>query len=149
MKALIGLVLGYVLVIGTADAEECRGSVTEAEAVAAEDSRYAAQMGGNFAALEKLIGDDLVYTHSSAAVDNKKTYIESMRSGAVKYNSMKRSDVTVRTYGCVAILTGRADFVVSNKGQNSNVVLRFHAIWAKRDQGLQFVSWQATRPTQP
>jgi hypothetical protein len=82
-------------------------------------------------------------------VGNKARYIESMRSGAVKYRSMKRSDVMVRTYGCVAILTGRADFVVSNKGQDSTVALRFHTIWVKRDGGLQFISWQATRLTPP
>src|SRR5687767_6936091 len=104
MKVLIGLVLGYALLIGTARAEECRGSVTEAEATAAEDARYAAQMSGNYADLEKLLGDDLVYTHSSAAVDTKKAFIESVRSGAVKYRSMKRSGTSTRIYGCMAII---------------------------------------------
>lgn len=149
MNRLLILLVGSALLgsvaDGSAPAEECRGSVTAAEAVAAEDARYKAQMDGDFATLEKLLGDDLVYSHSTAAVDNKAAYIESMRSGAVKYRSMKRSDAIVRAYGCVAIITGRADFVVSNKGEDSNVALRFHAIWAKRDAGLQFVSWQATR----
>jgi hypothetical protein len=62
---------------------------------------------------------------------------------------MKRSDVTTRTFGCIASLTGRADFIVSNKGQESPSNLRFTAIWAKRDGGLQFVSWQSTRLTAP
>jgi hypothetical protein len=148
-KSVLGLVLGYALVLGTAGAEECRGSITAAELTAAEDARYAAQMSGDVAALEKLIGDDLVYTHSSAAVDNKKAFIESQRSGAVKYRSMKRSDTTPRIYGCIGILTGRADFEVSNKGLDSAVALRFHAIWAKRAAGLQFISWQSTRLTAP
>ena len=148
MTLLTRLVLGYafVAVAGTpVSAQECRGTVTEKEAQAAEDARYAAQMNGDYAALEKLLGNDLVYTHSSAVVDDKAKYIETQRSGAVRYKSMKRSDVKVRTYGCVAILTGRGDFVVTQKGQDSNVALRFHAIWAKRGSGLQFVSWQATR----
>jgi hypothetical protein len=142
---LLGCLLVGIGAGGRAYAQECRGSVTETEAQSAEDARYAAQMAGDFAALEKLLGKDLVYTHSSAAVDNKTSYIESQRSGVVRYKSMKRSDVTVRTYGCIAILTGKADFLVSNKGQESTTALRFHAIWAKRDAGLQFVSWQATR----
>ena len=145
---LIGTVV-YALLIGTAHGQECRGSVTEAEAVAAEDARYAAQMAGDVAALEKLLADDLVYTHSNAAVDDKKAFIEAIRSGVTKYRTMKRSDMKTRTYGCIAILTGRADFQTTTKGQDSTVALRFHAIWAKRPSGLQFISWQSTRLPAP
>ena len=102
-------------------------------------------MKGDVAALEKLLADDLVYTHSNAAVDNKKAFIDALRSGTIRYRTMKRSDTTTRTYGCVAILTGRADFETTTKGQDSTVALRFHASWVKRPAGLQFISWQSTR----
>ncbi|MFN0317896.1 MAG: nuclear transport factor 2 family protein [Burkholderiales bacterium] len=115
------------------------------EAQKAEDARYAAQMGDDFAAMEKLFADDLVYTHSSSVVDSKKTYIESMTSGNVKYKVMRRSDVTVRTFGCIAILTGLGNFDVRVKGQDLSVELRFSSTWIKRDGAPQFVSWQATR----
>jgi hypothetical protein len=68
-----------------------------------------------------------------------------MRSGNVKYRVMKRSNVKVRTYGCIAIITGDADFDVTVKGQDLSVQLRFHTVYAKRPGGLQFISWQATR----
>jgi ketosteroid isomerase-like protein len=145
MKGVLISMVVCALLSGTARGEECRGSVTEAEALAAEDARYAAQMGADVAALEKLLADDLVYTHSNAAVDDKKAFIEALRSGATKYRTMKRSDTRTRTYGCVAILTGRADFQTTTKGQDSAVALRFHAIWVKRPAGLQFISWQSTR----
>ena len=93
----------------------------------------------------RLFGDDLVYIHSSAVVDNKASYTESMRSGNVKYRVMRRSDTKVRTYGCIAIISGSADFDVTVKGQDMAVPLRFHSIWAKRAGALQFISWQATR----
>jgi len=95
--------------------------------------------------MQKLFGEDLVYIHSSAVVDNKATYTDSMKSGTVKYRVMRRSDVTVRTYGCIAILSGLGNFDVTVKGQDLAVEIRFHSIWAKRDNGLQFVSWEATR----
>lgn len=60
-------------------------------------------------------------------------------------NTMKHSDVTVRTYGCLAMITGLTNFDVTNKGQDISVELRFHSIWAKRAPGVQFVSWEATR----
>ena len=119
--------------------------ITADEAIRAEDARYAAQMNNDFAAMDRLIADDLVYIHSSSLVDNKKTYIESMRTGAVKYRVMRRSDVTVRTFGCVATLTGMGNFDVTVNDKEMTVDLRFHAIWAKRDGKVQFISWQATR----
>jgi hypothetical protein len=138
--ALLGMIAG-----GTARAEECGGPVTADEALAAEDARYEAQTGDDFAAMDKLFADDLVYIHSSAVVDNKATYIDSMRSGSVKYRVMRRSDVTVRTYGCVAIISGLANFDVTVKGQDLAVEIRFHSIWAKRDGGVEFISWESTR----
>jgi hypothetical protein len=153
MTRLIGVLFACTLVLcaaaAPARAQECQGSVAEAEAVAAEDARYKAMMSGDAGALAKLLGDDLVYTHSTAAVDSKETFLAAMRSGAVQYRTMKRSDVKVRTYGCTVIITGRAEFLVSQKGQESPSTLRFHSVWVKRPGGLQFVSWQSTRVPAP
>jgi hypothetical protein len=139
-----GAMLG-VVASGGAGAADCSDAVTAAEAVAAEDARYAAQTTEDFAAMERLLGDDLVYIHSSTVVDTKASYIQLIRSGEVHYRVMKRDDVTVRTYGCVAILSGHANYDVTIKGKDVAVELRFHSIWAKRNGQLQFISWQATR----
>jgi hypothetical protein len=140
LLALLGLVAA-----GTASADGCSGTITSDEAMKAETARYAAQTTNDFAAMEKLFGDDLTYNHSSAATDNKATYIESMRSGRTKYRTMTpNSDVKTRTYGCLAIITGTAVYEVTSGGQDRTVPLRFTAIWAKRPSGLEFVSWQST-----
>lgn len=144
-RVLCGCLLFGALVSASARAEECSGAITAEEAQRAEDARYAAQTGDDFAALERLLGDDLVYIHSSALVDSKASYIESLRNGQVKYRTMKRSDVKIRTYGCVAIITGLGNFDVTVKGQDLSVEIRFHSIWAKRGNGVQFISWEATR----
>jgi hypothetical protein len=68
-----------------------------------------------------------------------------MRSGSVKYKVMRRSDVTVRTYGCVAIINGIGNYDVRVKENDMNVVLRFTSIWQKKDNALEFISWQSTR----
>lgn len=125
--------------------QECAGTITADEALQAEDARYAAQMTNDFAAMERLFGSDLTYIHSSTVVDTKASFIESMRSGAVRYRNMRRGDVKVRCYGCLAIITGQGSFDVTVRGENRTLNLLFHAIWAKRAAGPQFVSWQATR----
>ena len=119
--------------------------VSSDEALKAEDVRYAAQMNNDFAAMETLFSSDLVYIHTSSVLDNKSSFIESMRSGTVKYKGMRRSDVTVRTYGCVAIINGIGNYDVRVKENDMNIVLRFTSIWQKKDNALEFISWQSTR----
>lgn len=121
------------------------GALTVAEVLAAEEARYAAQMSNDFTAMQRLFADDLVYYHSSTVVDTKESFMESMRSGTVKYRSMTRGEVKTRVFGSVGIITGRGTFNVTARGQDMVLELMFTAVWAKRENGLQFVSWQATR----
>src|SRR6266480_2903150 len=87
--AILGLVA-----LGTASADGCSGTITAEEAMKAETARYAAQTSNDFAAMEKLFGNDLTYNHSSAATDDKAKYIDAMRSGRTKYRKMTpNSDV--------------------------------------------------------
>ena len=132
------------IVSGLAQAASC-DPVTEAQVHAAEDARYAAQTSLDYSALEGLLADDLIYIHSSATVDNKRSYIDSMRDGSARYLAMKRSEVVVRTLGCVAVMTGIGQFDVQIKDKRINVELRFHSLWISREGRLQFVSWQSTR----
>jgi hypothetical protein len=126
-------------------AQECSGVITVEEARQAEAARYAAQMSGDVPAMQRLFGDDLVYIHSSTVQDTKASFIESISSGRVKYRSMKMGETTVRTYGCIAIVSGGSKFEVTVKGEDRTLNLLFHAVWAKRATGTQFVSWQATK----
>jgi hypothetical protein len=146
LKALFAFVALGVVAGGAASAEECSGNITEEEVLRAEDARYAAQIANDFAAMEQMFGPELVYIRSvDGAAADKRAYIETMRSGAVKYRAMRRSDVRVRTYGCLAMITGLFDLDLTVRGGDLSEQSRFHSVWAKRGQGVQFVSWQSTR----
>jgi len=132
------------LPLAQAAGEAC-SPINREEVLQAEDARYAAQMGDDYAAMDKLFSPELVYIHTSSVLDSKASYIESMHSGAVKYKVMRRSDVTVRHFGCIAIINGIGDYDVRVKDNDINVVLRFTSIWQKTNDGLKFVSWQSTR----
>lgn len=135
----------FTLSAAPSGAQECSGTITVDEALKAEAARFKAQMSGDGAAMNKLFGDDLVYIHSSAVQDTKKSFIESITSGNVKYRTMHQGESNVRTYGGVAIVSGAARFEVTVKGENRTLDLLYHAIWAKRAAGVQFISWQATK----
>jgi len=150
MRLLLPLCFGFlileVVASGIASAEECSGAITAEEALRAEDARYAAQIANDFAAMERMFGQDLVYIRSSdGAVADKRAYIEAMRSGTLKFRAMRRSDVKVRTYGCLATITGYFELDLTARGEDLSEQVRFHSLWAKRGQDVQFVSWQSTR----
>lgn len=136
--------LGLLATAGPVLAGDCP-AISAKEVLAAEMQRYDAQTNDDYNAMERIIGNDLVYIHSSSLVDNKSSYIASLHSGTVKYKQMRLVDHVVRIFDCLAVMTGTASFDVNVKGEDLMVNLRFTEAWAKRDGKLEFVSWQATR----
>ena len=147
ISQLLFIFMALAAVSGSAaSAQECTGSITTEEVLRAEDARYAAQIANDFAAMEQMFGPELAYIRSvDGALADKHAYIESMRSGAVKYRAMRRSEIAVRTYGCLAVITGLFNLELTLKSGDLSEQSRFHSVWAKRGQGVQFVSWQSTR----
>src|SRR5687768_12292662 len=76
----------------------------------AEKDRFAAMIKGDSAALERLLADDLTYTHSSALFESKAEFIKSVTSGKIDYVSIvpSESDWKVRVSGNTAIVNGVA-----------------------------------------
>ena len=112
---------------------------------AAELGRFTAQTTNDFKALDALLGADMVYTHSSAAVDDKASFIESMRSGAVKYESNQPRDLKIRVYGTTAVITGAGRFRSTPGGRPSTISCASPMSGVLRDGRWQMVSWQSTR----
>jgi ketosteroid isomerase-like protein len=95
--------------------------------------------------LNTLIGDDLIYTHSSARTDTKQTLIGAMQSGATVYTSVVPSDVVAQDLGDSVVLTGVAAISVVSGGKPNSFRVRFTDVYAKRGSGWQMVTWQSTR----
>lgn len=128
----------------------CEPGQVVAEVTGADAGRYQAMENRDIPTLARYLGDDLIYTHSSALVDSKESYIDSLRSGKVVYKQTRRTDLRVSPYGCTAVMTGRGDFSVSIDGKDVEVQLRFTNVWVKNPEGWQMVAWEATRiPPKP
>ena len=131
-------------------AETCDPTLVPSEVLAADEARYVAMLAVDVAGLERLLGNDLFYTHSSTQIDDKAAYIEALRTGKVVFRETLRSDVRVVPYGCTAVMTGRGDFKVELDSKPLEVHIRFTNVWEKRGIGWQMVAWQATRfPPRP
>lgn len=123
----------------------CDADKVPAEVLAADETRYRAMVTEDFATLETVLGDDLIYTHSSTVVDSKQSFVETLRTRKVTYIKTDRSDVKVTPYGCIAVVTGRGDFDVTIDSKPLQVQIRFTNVWHKRSSRWQMVAWQATR----
>ena len=130
----------------TAASKAAPGSDAAADAVRdAELARFKAMTSNDLATLKTLLGDDLIYTHSSAQVDSKASYVGSIESGDLKYQSIEPKDIKVRVYGTTAIITAEAAITSISKGQTMSSRLRYTDVWVQRDGRWQMVGWQSTR----
>lgn len=111
--------------------------------------RFKALTDQDTAALDQVLSDDLTYTHSSAHVDTKATYIASIRSGELKYVSIVPDELKVRVYGNAAVITGRAEFKSESHGQAATMELRFTDTYVRQNGGWQMVAWESTRSPSP
>ena len=114
--------------------------------IALDKARMDAMAAQDYAKLDQIIADDLIYTHSSARLDTKETLIGAMKSGATVYKACKPSDVKAMDLGDTVVLTGRAEISIDRAGGDAlSFAVRFTDLYAKRGGGWQMVAWQSTK----
>ena len=111
------------------------------EILALEDRRIEAMVKGDVLALGEILADDLIYTHTTARLDTKASFIDAVKTGKSNYKSVDRNDVEVRSLGDTAVVTGHAKFHVGD----NKFEARFIDVYAKRNGAWQMVAWQSTR----
>ncbi len=98
------------------------------------------------ASLEKVLGDQLIYTHSNGRLENKKEVIDAL---AVKKSTVYAAvdygaDKQVAFYGNTAVI--RQETTVKLLGADPRTLkLSILYVWAKGKNGWQLVARQATR----
>jgi ketosteroid isomerase-like protein len=119
----------------------------EQQVIQAEKDRFAAIVNADEAALNKLLADDLTYTHSNANMQTKAQFIADVKSGAIDYVTMQpnESDWKVRVLGNVAIVNGTANVNVIDHGNNLKFKIRYTNDHVNRGGSWQMVNWQSTR----
>ena len=137
--AAVVLVFAPVMLAQTAKVDQ--------QVIQAEKDRFAAMIKGDRPALEKLLADDLTYTHSSALFETKEQFIKSVTSGNIDYVSIEPSetDWKVRVDGNTAIVNGVAAVNVIDTGKDLKIKIRFTTTHTNRGGAWQLRAWQATR----
>lgn len=127
-------------------AQPAAPAATVAKIRSLEESRFAAMLSRDVAALRRILADDLTYTHSSGQLENKAQFLESIASGSFQYLAiLPEGALDVRVYGDSAVVTGKGTFRVKAGGEERSLKLRFTDVYVSRDGVWQMVAWQSTR----
>lgn len=138
--------LALLLLAGLLPALHAADNPAVAKAViAAANDLSKAQMNKDKAAMERLLGDELVYSHSSGMRETKAQHIAATTKPTNHYESISLTDTKVMAYGDTAILTCTADISTNNDGKKGSNHLSMLQTWVKRGSGWQLVARWTTR----
>jgi len=117
----------------------------EEELRQAETGWAAAVQKNDLAALQRILGDRLIYSHSTGVIEDKKEYLERLRKGAQKYELIEHASMNIRAYGDSGVVASRVRMKGISNGQPfDNQLLMLH-MWVKQAGRWQLVAHQTTR----
>ena len=109
-----------------------------------EDRRYRAMCEADAKALDELLADSLVYTHSYGGADSKASYLEGMRSKKWVYRKVERPKENIQVHGDCAVVTGQVKIELMAEGKPKTLNSAYTNVWIKGPKGWQMVAWQST-----
>jgi ketosteroid isomerase-like protein len=120
---------------------------TKADIEALERKRFAAQVSKDFDFLEKVFADDLSYTHSGGKLDNKQSYIQSIKDGKSVYDKIDVEEILVREYGKTAVVNGKIMITQPPvDGKPVMLHIKYVVVYNKNGKkGWQLNTWQSLK----
>jgi ketosteroid isomerase-like protein len=118
--------------------------VSESQIDDLEDRRYRAMVDGDTGALDELLSDDVIYTHSNASVDTKTSYLERLRTGDLVYHSLEHTTDSVVVRPGVVIIGGTMSGSIRMHGVEKSLNSRVLAIWVGEDGQWRLAAFQPT-----
>ena len=109
-----------------------------------EDRRYKAMCDADAKALDELLADSLVYTHSYGGADSKASYLDGIRSKKWQYRKVERPKESIQLHGDCAIVTGQVRIELLSEGKPKTLNSAYTNVWIKGAKGWQMAAWQST-----
>jgi ketosteroid isomerase-like protein len=126
-----------------------------APAVFADDAKdvEAAERGwakgitaNDFTLLDKVLGNDLMYSHSNGLVDTKASYVGNLKSGKSKYLKADYTELKVTLLDAkFAYVSARANFLTVNDGKETPMDLKLLHVFRKDGGQWKMIAHQSAR----
>ena len=96
-------------------------------------------------ALDTVLADDLTFHSPYGTALTKAAFLEDLRAGRLKYDSIADDAPLTRLQGQTAILTGRADIQFEWEGEPLMERLYYTAVYGWTPPHWRMRAWQSTR----
>lgn len=122
-------------------------SGSAAEVLAAMEAWRRATLAKDGDALDKLLHNDLTYSHSNGRTQTKADVMQSVVGGKSSVTGMDFGEFDVRVYEGTALVKGIIDVHSSKGGVDATAHLDILHVWINGPKGWQMVARQATQAT--
>ena len=119
-------------------------STDENAVIAAEAARYAAMIAGDVGALEALLDEDLVYSHSNGSRDSRETYLKKFTDGYFVYHRVDAPVERLLIIGDCAVLAGQMNAEVSVGDEKRSLSNGCLAVYRRANGQWKLVAYQPT-----
>jgi ketosteroid isomerase-like protein len=110
------------------------------EVLAAEQRRCAAIAAEDWDALDDIVADDFVYTHSVGTTEDKPSWIAGIKT---RRRAIEHEGLSVRSFGDVALLSGSSVYRYAEPFRGDShygAILDVLQVWVRRSSGWQIVA---------
>lgn len=118
----------------------------ESAVTAAVEGLRKAMVSGDRSALEKLTADELSYGHSSARLEDKAQFVETLANGKSGFSAIELSEQSVKVVDNIALVHHR--FVGTRRdkpGEADKLKLLVLTVWLQREEQWKLLARQATK----
>ena len=143
MKQILLLMISSLCLLPVPKAQISRDA--EGEIRDLERQRFLAMQHVDVASLNRILSDDLIYTHANGLQQTKAELIGVLGSGEFKYESISAEGARVRVYDQAAMVTGRAAMKIKSGQGEQTFKLCYLDVYVKQNGRWQMVAWQSSR----
>jgi ketosteroid isomerase-like protein len=112
---------------------------------ALEARRYQAMTDADIATLDELLSANLVYTHSDATSDSKRSYLDRVANGYFDYGPIAHPEDSIVVQGDCAIVIGDMRGEVRIDGQTRVLNSRSLSVWVRENGNWALLAFQPTK----
>ena len=136
MRAIVLFLAASFLMAAASDEQQIRD---------AEKAWASAIVAKDFATLDRMLTPDLIYAHSTGAIDDKTKYLEKMRGGKQVYAAIDQNSITVRMHGNAAVAHSQIQMRGHNDDGPFNDRLMAMHLWVKSNGKWLLAAHQTTK----
>ena len=128
---------------GPPEALDAPGAVLDADRM-----RIDAMIASDADALDALLHEELVYTHSNGKVDTKDSLMETLARGDIDYRRIQRGAEAVRAERNAAVVSAPVEMEVAAGGQLHQITGVYTAVYFWQSGRWQLVAYQSSSQAQ-